>query len=124
MTEKKKVLLIDDSSVNNLLMQNILEDQGYHVTTAFSGKEGLDKVNEEKPDLVILDIMMPKMDGFEVLRKILSNPETENIPVIMLTAKKDSEDEKLALEIGALNYLTKPVDIEYTLKRIQKVFEK
>jgi DNA-binding response OmpR family regulator len=122
MTEKNQILLIDDSSVNNLLMQNILEDQGYEVATAFSGKEGLDKLQVIKPDLIILDIMMPRMDGFEVLRKILSNPDTENIPVIMLTAKKDSEDEKLAREIGALDYMTKPVDIKFTLERIKRVF--
>lgn len=116
----KKILLIDDSSVNNLLLQNILEDEGYEVQAAFSGREGLEKIAIDKPDLVVLDIMMPRMDGFEVLKQIISNPETKNIPVIMLTAKNDSRDEEIAREIGAVDYMTKPVDIENTLQRIRK----
>ena len=115
-----KILLIDDSSVNNLLLQNIFEDEGYDVQTAFSGREGLEKIDIDKPDLVVLDIMMPRMDGFEVLKQIISNPGTKNIPVIMLTAKKDSSDEELARKIGAVDYMTKPVDIENTLQRIRK----
>lgn len=120
MEKRKKILLIDDSSVNNLLLQNILEDEGFEVQTAFSGREGLEKIDFDKPDLVVLDIMMPRMDGFEVLKKIISNPETKKIPVIMLTAKKDSKDEELAREIGAVDYMTKPVDIKNTLQRIRK----
>lgn len=120
MENRKKILLIDDSSVNNLLLQNIFEDEGYDVQTAFSGREGLEKIDIDKPDLVVLDIMMPRMDGFEVLKQIISNPGTKNIPVIMLTAKKDSSDEELARKIGAVDYMTKPVDIENTLQRIRK----
>jgi DNA-binding response OmpR family regulator len=120
MDKRQKILLIDDSSVNNLLLQNILEDEGFEVQTAFSGKEGLEKIDNDKPDLVVLDIMMPRMDGFEVLNKIISNPVAKDIPVIMLTAKKDSKDEEMALKMGAVDYLTKPVDIEHTLQRIRK----
>lgn len=123
MENRKKILLIDDSSVNNLLLQNILEDEGFEVQIAFSGREGLEKIDINKPDLVVLDIMMPRMDGFEVLKQIISNPETKNIPVIMLTAKKDSKDEELAREIGAVDYMTKPVDIENTLQRIRKFLD-
>lgn len=124
MGNQQKILLIDDSSVNNLLLQNILEDEGYQIVTAFSGKEGLEKVVAEKPNLVILDIMMPRMDGIEVLRQILANPETKNIPVIMLTAKVDAHDESLAIEIGAVDYMTKPVNIENTLQKIRNVLGK
>jgi CheY-like chemotaxis protein len=123
MENRKKILLIDDSSVNNLLLQNILEDEGFEVQIAFSGREGLEKIDINKPDLVVLDIMMPRMDGFEVLKQIISNPETKNIPVSMLTAKKDSKDEELAREIGAVDYMTKPVDIENTLQRIRKFLD-
>ncbi len=121
MKNRKKILLIDDSSVNNLLLQNILEDEGYQVQVAFSGREGLEKINRETPHLVLLDLMMPRMDGHEVLRIIKSDPEANHIPVIILTAKNDSKDEALALEMGAVDYLTKPIDIENTLERIRKV---
>jgi CheY-like chemotaxis protein len=123
MEKRQKILLIDDSSVNNLLLQNILEDEGFEVQTAFSGREGLEKMDSDKPDLVVLDIMMPRMDGFEVLNKIISNPVTKDIPVIMLTAKNDSKDEELAREIGAVDYMTKPVDIKNTLQRIRKFID-
>lgn len=121
MKNRKKILLIDDSSVNNLLLQNILEDEGYHVMVAFSGKEGLDKINQDLPDLVLLDLMMPRMDGHEVLRQMKADPIKSGIPVIILTAKNDSKEETLALELGAVDFMTKPIDIENTLKRIRKV---
>jgi DNA-binding response OmpR family regulator len=87
-----------------------------------AGKD-LKKWIVNKPDLVVLDIMMPRMDGFEVLKQIISNPVTKDIPVIMLTAKNDSKDEELAREIGAVDYMTKPVDIENTLQRIRKFLD-
>jgi DNA-binding response OmpR family regulator len=118
---QKKILLIDDSSVNNLLLQNILEDENFRVLVAFSGKEGLAIISEERPDLVLLDIMMPKMDGIEVLQRIVSDIKTKDIPVIMLTAKADKEDEKLTLEMGAADYIIKPVNIEVILSKIKKV---
>jgi DNA-binding response OmpR family regulator len=118
---QKKILLIDDSSVNNLLLQNILEDENFRVFVAFSGREGLAIISEERPDLVLLDIMMPKMDGIEVLQRIVSDVKTKDIPVIMLTAKADKEDEMLTLEMGAADYLIKPVNIEVILAKINKV---
>lgn len=117
--EQKKILLIDDSSVNNLLLQNILEDEKYTVLVAFSGKEGLNMIKEEKPDLILLDIMMPRMDGMEVLEKIVSDDETKDIPVIMLTAKIDSADQQASLEMGAVDYINKPVDIDNILEKIK-----
>ena len=82
-----KILVCDDERHIVRLIQVNLERQGYTVTTAFDGKEGLEKIRTEKPDLVVLDVMMPYMDGFEVLKTIRREPETENLPVIMLTAK-------------------------------------
>ncbi len=115
-----KILLIDDSSVNNFLLQNILEDEGFEVLVAFSGKEGLEKAEQVMPDLVVLDLMMPRFDGFEVLRQLRSNPLTKTLPVVILTAKKDAEDEIIAKELGAIAYMNKPVDIRYTLQIIRK----
>lgn len=118
---QKKILLIDDSSVNNLLLQNVLEDDNFEVMVAFSGKEGLEILSEETPDLVILDIMMPKMDGFEVLNKIVAGERTKDIPVIMLTAKTDYADKKLSLEAGAADYINKPVNIDDLLKKVNSI---
>jgi DNA-binding response OmpR family regulator len=120
---QKKILLIDDSSVNNLLLQNILEDEDFRVMVAFSGMEGLAIISEERPDLILLDIMMPKMDGIEVLQRIVSDIRTKDIPVIMLTAKADKEDERITLELGAADYIIKPVNIEVILAKINKVLE-
>jgi two-component system alkaline phosphatase synthesis response regulator PhoP/two-component system response regulator VicR len=85
-----------------------LERQGYTVVTAFDGKEGLEKIRSEKPNLVVLDVMMPYMDGFEVLKTLRREPETESLPVIMLTAKAQDKDVFEGYHYGADMYLTKP----------------
>lgn len=103
-----KILVCDDERHIVRLIQVNLERQGYTVTTAFDGKEGLEKIRSEKPDLVVLDVMMPYMDGFEVLKTIRREPETENLPVIMLTAKAQDKDVFEGYHYGADMYLTKP----------------
>jgi two-component system, cell cycle response regulator len=118
---QKKILLIDDSSVNNLLLQNVLEDEKFSVLVAFNGKEGLDLIKGAKPDLILLDIMMPRMDGIEVLQKIVSDEATNKIPVIMLTAKTDKADRQISLEMGAVDFITKPVNIDELLGKINTI---
>ena len=103
-----KVLVCDDERHIVRLIQVNLERQGYNVVTAFDGKEGLEKIRSEKPNLVVLDVMMPYMDGFEVLKTIRREPETENLPVIMLTAKAQDKDVFDGYHYGADMYLTKP----------------
>ncbi|MCA1947185.1 MAG: response regulator transcription factor [Fimbriimonadaceae bacterium] len=103
-----KVLVCDDERHIVRLIQVNLERQGYQVVTAFDGKEGLEKIRSEKPDIVVLDVMMPYMDGFEVLKSIRREPETENLPVIMLTAKAQDKDVFEGYHYGADMYLTKP----------------
>jgi two-component system alkaline phosphatase synthesis response regulator PhoP/two-component system response regulator VicR len=103
-----KVLVCDDERHIVRLIQVNLERQGYQVVTAFDGKEGLEKIQSEKPNLVVLDVMMPYMDGFEVLKSIRREPETENLPVIMLTAKAQDKDVFEGYHYGADMYLTKP----------------
>ena len=103
-----KVLVGDDERHIVRLIQVNLERQGYTVVTAFDGKEGLEKIRSEKPGLVVLDVMMPYMDGFEVLKTIRREPETENLPVIMLTAKAQDKDVFEGYHYGADMYLTKP----------------
>ena len=104
----QKVLVCDDERHIVRLIQVNLERQGYTVVTAFDGKEGLEKIQSEKPNMVVLDVMMPYMDGFEVLKALRREPETENLPVIMLTAKAQDKDVFEGYHYGADMYLTKP----------------
>lgn len=104
----KKILVCDDERHIVRLIQVNLERQGYQVVTAYDGKEGLEKVKSEKPDLLVLDVMMPYMDGFEVLKTLRREPETESLRVIMLTAKAQDKDVFEGYHFGADMYLTKP----------------
>ncbi|MCS7286603.1 MAG: response regulator [Anaerolineae bacterium] len=104
-----KILLVDDDPKAVKLMGYILYKEGYEIAPALSGREALELLSKEKFDLIILDIMMPEMDGYEVCRRIRANPSTAKIPVIMLTAKAMPEDRIAGYEAGADHYITKPV---------------
>ncbi|TMK18558.1 MAG: response regulator [Actinobacteria bacterium] len=107
----KRVLVVDDDRVIQQLLQVNLELEGYDVVaTASDGNEALDKVASLKPDLVILDIMMPKMDGLEVTRRLKAQPKLAKIPIILLSARAQDLDIREGLDIGADAYLTKPFD--------------
>jgi DNA-binding response OmpR family regulator len=108
---KKAVLLVDDDPKNLKLLAVKLTQEGYRVITAQSGKEALEAISLEKPGLVLLDIMMPEMDGIETLKRIKALDS--NIPVAMVTAVWDEEEAKKALQAGAYEYITKPIDTEY-----------
>ncbi|MBF0497241.1 MAG: two-component system response regulator [Deltaproteobacteria bacterium] len=110
MEAQKKVLVVDDEDRNLRLMEAMLIPLGYEVGLAADGEAALTRVKDSPPDVILLDIMMPKMDGFEVARRIKSDEETRFIPIVMVTALKDVEDRVKALEAGADDFLTKPVD--------------
>jgi two-component system alkaline phosphatase synthesis response regulator PhoP/two-component system response regulator VicR len=107
-TRPLRILVCDDEKPIVRLIQVNLEGQGYEVHAAYDGKESLDKVREVQPDICILDIMMPFMDGYEVLRKIRRDPETQSVYVIMLTTAVTDEDRARGYSLGADMYLTKP----------------
>jgi CheY-like chemotaxis protein len=114
-----RILVVDDMPDNLFLMNGLFEDR-YKVVQASSGKEALKVVmSDEPPDMVLLDIMMPDMDGYEVMRRIRQHPPTANIPIIFLTALASQQDERLGLDLGALDYLTKPVDPELVMQRVE-----
>jgi len=121
---KKKILIIDDTELMVRLITDILTEVNYEVISASDGFEGLRKVTEEKPDLVILDIVMPGIDGFEVC-KILRDDESNNLmPIIMLTSK-DSEDDKLTgLELGADDYILKPFNCRELISRVNNTLKR
>ncbi len=104
----KKVLLVEDEKNVILGVRTCLDAVGYDVVIAEDGEEGLNAVRREPPDLILLDLLLPKLDGFEVLKVLKSDPETAKIPVIVLTAKAEEEDRQRALDLGADNYMTKP----------------
>ncbi len=110
MQSKPKILVVDDEERNLRLMKAMLIPLGYEVVLARDGIEALDQVRKILPDVILLDIMMPKMDGFEVARQLKEDEEAKIIPIVMVTALKEVEDRVKALEVGADDFLTKPVD--------------
>ena len=117
----EKILVVDDDTNICELLRLYLTKEGYQVTTANDGEEGLDKFNQVKPDMVLLDVMMPKMDGLEVCRRIR---KLGNTPVMMLTAKGETFDKVLGLELGADDYVTKPFDTKEVVARIKAVLRR
>ncbi|MEX2243884.1 MAG: response regulator [Fimbriimonadaceae bacterium] len=116
-----KILVCDDERHIVRLIQVNLERQGWAVVTAYDGKEGLEKVKSEKPDLLVLDVMMPYMDGFEVLKSIRKDPEMEKLPVIMLTAKAQDKDVFEGYHYGADMYLTKPFNPRELVSFVKRI---
>lgn len=119
----KKILACDDEKHIVRLVQVNLERAGYQVVTANDGKEALQKVAEENPDLVVLDVMMPYMDGFEVLQNLRRSPATRDIPVIMLTAKAQDADVFKGWQSGVDCYLTKPFNPMELLSFVKRIFD-
>ncbi len=118
----KKILAVDDEQSIRFLVQMSLQSEGYEVITAANGLEALDKVRDEKPDLVVMDVLMPELDGFATLRRLKEDPASDNIPVIMLTAK-DSEADILAGWLrGADIYMTKPFDPWQLIANVNNIF--
>lgn len=121
---RTKVLIVDDEIDTLTPLKRALEVEGYAVIEAMDGVEALEKVKSENPDLVLLDLMLPKMDGNEVCQKLRKNPMTEGIPIIMLTAKGDMKDKIEGIETGADDYVTKPFNLSELKARIKTVLRR
>jgi len=119
-----KVLVVDDSPSIVLFIEKVLKSTGYHIIKAYDGEEGLQKALDEFPDLIVLDIEMPKMDGLTVCKKLKENKDTRIIPVIMLTSRDYIEDRITGLETGADDYITKPFNPKELLVRIKGMVER
>jgi DNA-binding response OmpR family regulator len=120
-TAKKKILLVDDEPHIVKLVQARLKGCGYDVLTASDGQAGLERAKTEMPDLLILDLMLPKMDGYAVCERLKSDPATARIPIIMFTARAQEGDIKRGKEAGADAYITKPFDAAVLLKKIEEL---
>ncbi|MCA1595530.1 MAG: response regulator [Chloroflexi bacterium] len=119
----KKILAVDDEKHIVRLVQVNLERAGYQVATAYDGVDALEKVKSEHPDMIVCDVMMPRMDGFEVLRHLKSDPATKDIPVIMLTAKAQDADVLKGWTSGVDCYLTKPFNPMELLSFVKRIFK-
>jgi len=116
-----KILVVEDHPPTAKLVQVALQEQGYRVLTASNGAEGLLAVNAEAPDLVILDVMMPVMDGFDMLRVMRAAPQTRELPVVILTAKSADEDVLRGWATGVSSYLTKPFAIDDLIAMVRRI---
>ncbi|MBI2580758.1 response regulator [Candidatus Woesearchaeota archaeon] len=119
----KKILVVDDEPNILKLVSFILASKGYAVIEASGGAEGITKAKAEKPDLIILDVMMPKMDGFEAAKKLKSDPATRDIPILMLSSKAQFEDKMKGIDSGAMDYITKPFEKDELLQKIDEFLE-
>src|SRR5215471_18835342 len=117
-TTPATILVVEDSPVNLQVLVRTLDGTGYRILAATSGKSALDIVQRIRPDLILLDVMMPGMDGFEVCRAIKANDSTRDIVIIFLSALGEVEDKVAGLQLGAVDYITKPIQAEEVLARI------
>ncbi|HER44010.1 MAG TPA: response regulator transcription factor [Candidatus Eisenbacteria bacterium] len=120
----EKILVVDDEEDIRELVRYNLERNGYEVSCVSSGEEALDVIRSYRPELVVLDLMLPGIDGFEVCRTIKSDPKTEHLPIIMLTAKGEESDVVTGLELGAEDYIVKPFSPQVLLARVRAVLRR
>jgi DNA-binding response OmpR family regulator len=120
---KKKILVVDDEDDNLNFLELVLGEKGFDVVTASGGQEALTKAQLERPDLVLLDIMMPQMDGWEVLKLLRVDEETAEIPVAMLSARTEARDRVQGLQEGATDYICKPFSLQELLGKIEAIFQ-
>ena len=120
----KKILFVEDEAALQEAFGEVLKQAGYEVIMALDGEIGLRLAKSEKPDLILLDLVLPKLHGFEVLKKLKKNKETEDIPVIVLTNLEKVEDVETAIELGAKNYLVKTqYNLEEVIAKIKKIIK-
>ena len=119
----KRILVVDDEADVVSLLRLTLKGQGYDIITASNGQEGLEKARTEKPDLILLDVMLPKLDGYKVARMLRFDERYSKIPIIMITAKIQEKDKETGLEMGADAYITKPFDMTTLLSKIDQTLK-
>lgn len=122
--DRKRILVVDDEIYIVHILEFTLTMEGYEVITAADGEEALRKIEATRPDLVVVDIMMPKMDGYEVCRRIRQDEETKKLPVILLSAKGRPIDRETGLEVGADDYMVKPFSPRRLLEKIKDLLQR
>ena len=117
----KKILVVDDSPTERFFLQELLVKKGYSVITAENGEEAVARASADKPDLILMDVVMPGLNGFQATRQIARSPETAHIPIFMCTTKDQETDKIWGVRQGAKGYLVKPVDADELLKKIAEL---
>ena len=123
MADKKRILIVEDEAELVKAIEIRLTQCDYEVLIAYNGQEGLEKARKEKPDLIILDLMLSKMDGYKVCGLLKSDTRYSKIPIIMFTARAQESDKKMGEEVGADAYITKPFDHQALLKKIKELLK-
>ncbi len=117
------ILIVDDSPTEVYVFRTMLEKHGHTVSVASGGEEGIEKIREEKPDLVLMDIVMPGLNGFQATRQLTRDPETSSIPVIIISTKGEESDRVWGLRQGAKDYLAKPVNEEQLINKVNALLD-
>jgi two-component system alkaline phosphatase synthesis response regulator PhoP len=120
----KKILLVDDEVDLVETVRFPLEMEGYHVLVSYNGEDALNQARKENPDLILLDLMLPKLDGYKVCRLLKFDERYKHIPILMLTAKTQEKDKVLGLETGADEYITKPFEMDYLMEKVKEYLSK
>jgi CheY-like chemotaxis protein len=119
-----RILVVDDSSTNIVLLEAILNGQGYIIETAQSVKEAYQIIKKDMVHLILLDLLMPRVSGYDFLKEIKENESTRDIPVIIVSAVADPENRKKSIELGAIDFINKPIDIQDFIERIDAILKK
>ncbi len=117
--DSKKILIVDDEVDLVETVRFPLEMEGYHVLVSYNGEDALNLARKENPDLILLDLMLPKLDGYKVCRLLKFDDRYKHIPILMLTAKTQEKDKALGMETGANEYITKPFEMDQLLKKVK-----
>lgn len=115
----KKILVVDDSTTNVVLLEAVLDGKGYKISTAFNAKEAFKLLDKEPQDLILLDLLMPKISGFDFLEEFRKNDENKKVPVIVISAVTDKDNVDKIMSLGATDFIKKPVDIQDLVEKVE-----
>lgn len=118
---KPTILIVDDSTTNVVLLEAILDEKGYNIATALNAKEAYSIISKQAPDLILLDLLMPKISGFDFLEQIRKNEKTRHTPVIIVSALTDEENVNKIMALGAIDFVKKPIDLQYLVEKVETV---
>jgi len=118
-----KILIVDDSATDQAVVEAVLKNNGYDTILANNAKEGIQKARAEKPDLILMDVVMPEMNGFQATRELSKDPETASIPIIIITSKDQETDRVWGMRQGASDYMVKPIDGEDLMAKVKTLLD-